>query len=56
MDIAFMGIIIIMHEVDTIVIGEEQITMEVNSRNLKIINLINERILIRTNMDVKLIH
>ena len=50
-----MGILT-MHKVDKILTGEEEITMEANNGNLKIISLIMKGILIRTNMDVKLIH
>ena len=42
-----------MHKVDTIATREEEITMEVNSGNLKIINLVKKRILIQTNLDTK---
>ena len=55
MNIPFMGIIT-MHKVDKIVTGEKEITMETNSGNLKIVSLIMKGILIRTNMDVKLIY
>ena len=51
-----MGKSIKVNKIDTLVTGAEEITMEVNSGNLKLINLINKKVLIRTNVHVKLIH
>ena len=51
-----MGKSIKVNKTDTLVTGEEEITMKVNSGNLKLINLINKKVLIRTNVHVKLIH